>query len=134
MEIAVGSAIELNDTLQLTCEQGFPAEILDLERHKRKAIRLEDLQDLTFSFENKEGARLFHLEPVRVYLVQNLGGKWLFWGHVYMQSQTIAKALDAYGQWHWVSSGTYKIVELYDPLYQEIFTKRESPAGKSYFL
>jgi hypothetical protein len=30
----MGSNIELNDTLQITTEQGFP-DILDLERHKK---------------------------------------------------------------------------------------------------
>jgi len=34
----MGSYIEFNDTLQLTTEQGFPAE-LDLEKHLQEPFR-----------------------------------------------------------------------------------------------
>jgi hypothetical protein len=88
-----------------------------------------------FSFSKKEKARFFQSDPVRVYLVHNLNGKWLFWGKVYIQSQSITKKLDAEGNWknEWETSGTFIIVDLYEPAYQEAFTKRESPAGLSYF-
>jgi hypothetical protein len=131
----MGTGIELNDTLQLSNAQGFPADVLNLERHRSNPIKLEDVCERTFEFANKDGARVFHLDPVRVYLVQNLNGKWLFWGHVMIQSQSISKASGngSPSASSWVTSGTYKIVDLYDPEYQEAFTRRESPPGKSYF-
>ncbi|HEY6342993.1 MAG TPA: hypothetical protein VIY49_15985 [Bryobacteraceae bacterium] len=125
----MGSMIEINDTLQLTTEQGFPADILDLARHRKNPVTLEEIGNRVFSFQNKPNARMFQLDPVRVYYVHNIGGKWLFWGHVFIQSLSITK--DQKG--NWITGGTYKIVEIYPPDYQEIFSKRESPPGAGYF-
>ena len=125
----MGSMIEINDTLQLTTEQGFPADILDLARHRKNPVTLEEIGSRLFSFQNKPNARMFQLDPVRVYYVHNIGGKWLFWGHVFIQSLSITK--DPKG--NWITGGTYKIVEIYPPDYQEIFSKRESPPGAGYF-
>jgi hypothetical protein len=125
----MGSMIEINDTLQLTTEQGFPADILDLARHRKNPVTLEEVGNRLFSFQNKPNARMFQLDPVRVYYVHNIGGKWLFWGHVFIQSLSITR--DPKG--NWVTGGTYKIVEIYPPDYQEIFSRRESPPGAGYF-
>jgi len=125
----MGSMIEINDTLQLTTEQGFPSDILDLARHRKHPVTLEQVGNRIFSFQNKPNARMFQLDPVRVFYVHNIGGKWLSWGHVYIQSLSITK--DAKG--NWVTGGTYKIVQLYPPEYQEIFSKHESPPGLGYF-
>jgi hypothetical protein len=79
----MGSYLEINDTLQLTIEQGFPSNLLDLTKHTQNPI-----------------------------------------------------SLDQTGQWlnnEWQTSGTYKIIDLYDPEYQREFTRREAPKGKSYF-
>lgn len=131
----MGSFLEVNDTLQLTDTQGFPADLLDLERHRAEPITLADVAGRVFHFTAKDGARILHLDPVRVFLVRNLGGKWLHWGKALIQSQTIAKKLDPAGNWlgEWETSGSYLISEIYDPEYQEIVTRRESPAGKSFF-
>ena len=131
----MGTGIELNDTLQLSDAQGFPADVLNLESHRSKPMKVEDLAGRIFEFANKDGARVFHLDPVRVYLVQNVDGKWIFWGRALIQSQSITKASEpgASSTSSWVTSGTYKIVDIYDPDYQETFTKRESPQGKSFF-
>lgn len=130
----MGSLIEINDTLQLTEAQGFPSDLLDLERHRRSPLTLADVQGRVFSFQHKDGARIFHVPDVRVYFAHNRDGKWLFWGHVFVLSQTIqVAALSPSGEYSFVTSGTYKIVELYDPVYQELFTNRESPPGRSYF-
>jgi hypothetical protein len=131
----MGSGIEVNDTLQLTEAQGFPADILNLERHTSKPVKLSDVADKLFQFSGKDGARVFHLDPVRVYLVQNRHGKWLFWGRVLIQSQSIKKASSngSADQASWETSGTYKIIDIYDPEYQILFTQRESPPGKSFF-
>lgn len=131
----MGSNVEVNDTLQLTNDQGFPAAILNLTGHIQKPVTLSDVADKTFQFANKPGARLFHLDPVRVFLVHNIDGKWLIWGKVLIQSQTVHKELNTAGTWtgEWLTSGTYKIIDLYEPDYQRTFTRRESPPGKSYF-
>jgi hypothetical protein len=125
----MGSMVEINDTLQLTTEQGFPADILDLSRHRASPITLDQVKGRLFTFQNKPNARIFQLDPVRVYYVHNIGGKWLFWGHVFIQSLSITK--DADGKW--ITGGTYQIVQLYSPDYQEIFTRNESPPGAGYF-
>ena len=131
----MGSPIELNDTLQITTEQGFPEDVLNLSRHQKTSIAIQEVQNQHFSFSNKDGARLFHLDPVRVYLVHKLDGKWLFWGQALIQSQKIEKKLSDKGIWDgdWVTSGTFIIKKIYDPEYQEIFTRNETPPGKSYF-
>lgn len=131
----MGSTIELNDTLLLTPEQGFPADILDWETHRREPIALSRVAGVVFEFGGKAGARLFHLAPTRVYLVQNVSKKWLFWGKAQLVSQSIQQELDADGKWtwSWTTSGRFTISELYDPDYQEAFTRRESPPGASFF-
>lgn len=132
----MGSYIEINDTLQLTTEQGFPAHLLDIERHRKKPVTIDAVKDRIFKFKDKPSARIFQLDPVRVFYVHNIGGKWLFWGHVFIQSQTIYKKLDAKGNWKegdWLTSGTYRIDTLYDPQFQEVFTLREAPADRNYF-
>jgi len=131
----MGSPIELNDTLQITSAQGFPEDVLNLARHRETPITLNEIQGQLFAFKDKDSARLFHLDPVRVYLVHKLDGKWLFWGQALIQSQKIEKQLSDNKAWvgEWITSGTFIIKEIYDPEYQKIFTRRESPPGKSYF-
>jgi hypothetical protein len=131
----LGSPIELNDTLQITTEQGFPEDILNLTKHRETPITLNEVKGQLFTFKGKDGARLFHLDPVRVYLVHKLDGKWLFWGQALVQSQKIEKQLTQNGTWdgEWITSGTFTIKEIYEPDYQKIFTLRESPPGKSFF-
>ena len=55
----MGSYVELNDTLQITKEQGFPEE-LDWKQHLKNPY------------------------PVRNFLVENIDGKWLYWGQIHM--------------------------------------------------
>lgn len=132
----MGSIIEINDTLQITADQGFPSTLLSLEKHLKEPITLSEVKGKVFSFAKKDRARIYQGDPVRVYLVQNIDGKWLFWGKIYIQSQTISKKLDAQGNWladQWETSGTFIIVDLYEPLYQREFTIRESPPGMSFF-
>lgn len=132
----MGSMVEINDTLQLTTEQGFPADLLDLKKHQQKPVTLSAVQDRIFEFKDKPAARIFQLDPVRVYYVHNIDGKWLFWGRVFIQSETIYKNVDAKGNWKegdWLTSGTYKIIDIYDPKYQKAFTLHEAPADRNYF-
>lgn len=130
----MGTRMEFNDTLQISREQGFPGDLLDWERHRRAPIDPATLAGREFRFHKPE-ARFFHLDPCRVYLVESVAGKWLFWGRAMITSQTISKALAPGGAWagEWVTSGTFTVATLYDPAWMEAFSRRESPPGKSYF-
>jgi hypothetical protein len=125
----MGSIIELNDTLQITTDQGFPETTLNLEKHQLSRIKLKDLSDKIFEFKNKPDARIFHLPPTRCFLVHNINGKWLYWGKILILEQTI----NADNKNNKKTSGKYKIIEIYDPEYQKQTTIHESPEGKSYF-
>ncbi len=123
----MGSFIELNDTLQITTEQGFPEE-LDLSVHIKKPIRAEELKGRIFKFRGKPGARVYHVAPNRCFLVHNIDGKWLYWGKIVMLEQTISG--ESKNQ---MTSGKYRIIEIYELEYQKQITKHESPKGLSYF-
>jgi hypothetical protein len=120
----MGSHIELNDTLQITTAQGFPEKLLSLKKHQKKPITLKDVKGKVFSFKNKSGARVFHTQPTRCFLVHNINGRWLYWGHILMLEQTISGGFTA---------GKYKIIQIYEPEYQKQITRHESPEGQSYF-
>lgn len=125
----MGSLIELNDTLRITKEQGFPVDIFDLKRHQQDPIKFNQVENKFFEFFDKPKARIYHLAPTRVFFVQDINGKWLYWGKIMIIEQTIKGEL-AHEQ---KTSGKYRIIEIYDPVYQKEITKRESPVGKSYF-
>jgi len=125
----MGSFIELNDTVQITTEQGFPSDILNLEKHQKDPITLDDVKDRIFEFTNKPKARIYHPAPTRCFLVRNIDGKWLHWGKIVILEQTIkGDSIDSQ-----TTSGKFKITQIYDPEYQILVTKNETPEGKSYF-
>lgn len=122
----MGGKVIINDTLQITSEQGFPKE-LNLEKHRSKPITLEDVKDKVFSF-TKLDARLYQLAPTRCFLVHNIDGLWLYWGKIIMVEQTIK-----YDGKKSTTSGKFKIIQMYDPEYQREFTLRECPEGSCFF-
>jgi hypothetical protein len=75
----MGSFIEINDTLQITTEQGLPAE-LNFEKHQQKEFTVEDFKNKIFEFSEKSGIRIYKAPPVRNFLVHNINDKWLYWG------------------------------------------------------
>ena len=83
----MGSYIELNDTLQITKEQGFPEE-LDLDRHLQTPFTAEDFKGKVFEFKNKSEIRNYMAPPVRNFLVENRDGKWIYWGLVHITEIT----------------------------------------------
>jgi hypothetical protein len=138
----MGSLVEINDTLQITTEEGFPADLFSLARHRARPITLAEVGDRVFQFSGKVGPRFFHLDPVRVYWYHNIGGRWLAWGHIVMQEQTITRnpkftahqgAINVSDPAQWVTNGCYKVLKIYDPQYQEEFTRRDLPPELSYF-
>ncbi len=131
----MGTKIEINDTLNLTADQGFPCDVLNLQKHCEKPVEASQLCGKIFDFKLKEDARIFHLDPVRVFLVQNIEGKWLFWGHALIQRQEIKKrnAGDYWKAGEWETTGSFFIKQIYAPDLQKTITMNESPPGKSYF-
>ena len=125
----MGSYIELNDALQLTTEQGFPATELNLQRHRERPLFAGDFRDRIYEFQNKPGARIYHPAPNRCFLIHNLDGKWIYWGKIVMVEQTISGRTKE----DQTTSGKYMITEIYDPEYQEQATRHESPQGLSFF-
>jgi len=108
----MGSYIEFNDTLQITHEQGFSTE-LNLSHHLKKAITAKDFEGRILEFYNKPNMRLYHPAPVRVFLVHNIGGKWLHWGKVHVVEQTINAETQT-------TSGKYRIIQIYKPEHMRI--------------
>jgi len=103
----MGSFIEINDTLRITKEQGFPAE-LDLETHIKNSYNLDDIKDKVFSFKSKPKIRVYKIPPVRNFLVEDVNGKWVYWGLCYILSINHDYEKEE-------TSGTFKIVRLNTP-------------------
>ena len=83
----MGSFIEINDTLQVTKEQGFPKE-LDIEKHLAYPFTAEAFSDQIFSFTDKPAIRIYKAPPVRNFLVENRDGRWIYWGLCYIIETT----------------------------------------------
>ncbi len=103
----MGSIIEINDTLQITTEQGFPKE-LDYTKHKVKPYVAEDYAGQVFAFKDKPKIRTYQQPPVRNFLVQNINGKWLYWGLVHIIETT-------HDNLNRTTSGKFKIIYIYTP-------------------
>lgn len=103
----MGSLIEINDTLRINKEQGFPAE-LDLQTHLQNPYTLDAVADKVFSFSSKPNIRVYKQPPVRNFLVEDVDGKWVYWGkchileihHDYVKNET---------------SGKFKIISINSP-------------------
>ena len=103
----MGSFIEINDTLQISKVQGFPEE-LDYDKHKEKPFVADNFKDKIFEFKDKSEVRIYKLPPVRNFLVQNIDGKWLYWGLIHV----IEVNHDNVKQ---TTSGKFKIIYIYTP-------------------
>jgi len=103
----MGSLFEINDTLQISKEQGFPTQ-LDIVQHLKSPYSLDEIKDKTFKFSDKPKIRLYQQPPVRVFLVENVDGKWIYWGLAHILSVT-HNYVDK------TTSGTFKIIYLNSP-------------------
>jgi len=103
----MGSHIEINDTLQITTEQGFPVE-LDYDQHKTTPLKAEDFAGQVFEFRDKPGVRAYQQPPVRVFLVHRIKGKWLYWGLIHVIEVTHDSVKKT-------TSGKFKIIHIYTP-------------------
>mgnify|MGYP001559788499 CR=1 FL=1 len=118
----MGSLIEINDTLKISKERGFPKS-LTLDSHISYPSSSAKFIGQEFNFWNK-GERLYHISPTRVFLVEEIDGKWLYWGNALIISQIIGDGK---------TEGVYKIVKIYHPDFQKQMTIEESPKDRSYF-
>ena len=122
----MGSFIETNDTLQITREQGFPKG-LDLEKHLKNPIKTEDFSNKIFEFKNKDGIRVYHAVPVRNFLVENVGGKWIYWGLVHILEST-------HDLVNKTTSGKFKIIYINTPEeMKEVFRLTDQRPEFDYF-
>src|ERR1700760_461402 len=121
------SFIEINDTLRITSEQGFPTE-LKLATHLERPYTLDDVADKIFNFQAKPDIRIYKIPPVRNFLVQEIDGKWVYWGlcliqsvnHDYIKKET---------------SGTFQIIRLNNPNeMKEMFSLVDTRPELNYFL
>lgn len=103
----MGSFIELNDTLRITKEQGFP-DFLDINKHLESPYTMKDVDDKEFVFTSKDKIRVYQQPPVRNFLVEYIDAKWLYWGLCF-----ITEIRHDYV--NGVTSGKYKIVRLNTP-------------------
>lgn len=103
----MGNFIKINDTLQISTEQGFPKE-LDYEQHKIKPFIADNFEGKIFEFKDKPKIRIYKLPPVRNFLAQNINGKWLYWGLIHV----IELTHDNIKQ---MTSGKFKIIYIYTP-------------------
>lgn len=101
----MGSYLEINDTLRIDRAQGFPSE-LDLEKHKVTPFNAKDFEDRIFEFKNKPNPRIYPLFPIRVFFVEEVNGKWLYWGRV----QILEQSIDGQAK---TTSGKFKITKIY---------------------
>ncbi|MCP4374119.1 MAG: hypothetical protein GY797_39335 [Deltaproteobacteria bacterium] len=105
----MGSIIEINDTLKLKRGEQFPDNIAIGGIYK---FKLDD-------------RRLFHMKPVRVFLVEEVDGYWNYIGHVMIVKQTIDAIKNE-------TKGVYEVVALYPEEYAKLANEFESPKGKGY--
>lgn len=122
----MGSFIELNDTLQITTEQGFPEELV-LEKHQANPFKTEDFEGQIFEFKDKPDMRIYHPDPIRCFLVHNIDGRWLYWGHCKIIEQTI----DAIKK---TTSGKFKITQIYSPEHQRNMSTYEVNPGNEFIF
>lgn len=73
----------MNDTLRIDSSQGFPSD-LDISVHLRSPYKAEHFADRVFEFHDKPEIRVYKIPPVRNFLVQDIGGKWLYWGLIHI--------------------------------------------------
>jgi hypothetical protein len=99
--------IEINDTLRLDNSQGFPVE-LDIAKHLEKPYTADDFKGKVFTFKDKSEIRMYQQPPCRVFFVQFIQGKWLYWGLVQVLSITHDYERKTTG-------GTFKITYIYTP-------------------
>lgn len=107
----MGNLIEINDTLKLRRGDGFPEN-----------IKLGGV----YNFEVK-GKRLYNSDPTRVFLVEEIEGKWNYIGHALIQQYTVNALEDK-------TTGIFKVILLYPPEYVLMLNQYEPPKDKGHMI
>ncbi|MBI2106761.1 hypothetical protein HYT57_02145 [Candidatus Woesearchaeota archaeon] len=118
----MGTTVEFKDTLKLTKENGFPLE-LNLEQHVADPESSRRFLGKVISFHAK-GEVVYNHFPARIFLVEDIDGRWLYWGNGIVLEQTMGDMM---------TKGECIITKIYHPSFQKRMTIEESPTGKSYY-
>ena len=105
----MGHLIELNDTLKLKRGAGFPTD-----------LRVGGVYDFSIA-----GRRLYNLKPTRVFLVEEIDGKWNVVGHAMILRQTIDAVTER-------TTGQFEVAKLYPPEYSQLVNAFDTPPGKGF--
>lgn len=103
----MGSFIEINDTLRINKEQGFPVE-LEVTRHLEKPYTLQEVAGKIFTFKGKPKIRIYKIPPVRNFLVEEIDGKWVYWGLCHILETTLDYKKE-------ITSGKFEIIHINTP-------------------
>ncbi len=104
----MGSPLIINDTLQITTEQGFPKELIINKEYWFK----------------KDGRRLYRLPPGRVFLAHNQKGTWDYRGEAQVTELTILPLEEK-------TIGKFKIVKIYSEEHRKVLNANMQPPEKS---
>ena len=103
----MGSTVRINDTLQITPQQGFP-NALNIEQHLRQPILASAFETTVFEFFDKDGIRSFQQPPTVNFLVENRAGRHIYWGLIRVESI-------AHDYLNNTTSGRYRLQSIYTP-------------------
>ncbi len=121
----MGGKFICNDTLRISKAQGFP-DFLSLEKHLQAPYSLHDVEGKIFSF-NKPDLRLYQPTPIRVSWVEDVNGKWVYWGMINILETTLNFENNT-------TSGTYKVVKLFTPQQmRDYFEMKDGVVANNYF-
>ncbi len=113
------------DTLRISKAQGFP-EFLSLETHLQAPYSLKDVEGKIFSF-TKPDLRLYQPTPIRVSWVEDVEGKWVYWGMINILETTLNFENNT-------TSGIYKVVKLFTPeQMRDYFDMKDGVEANNYF-
>lgn len=125
----MGCNVYIKHILKLSKEEGFPLE-LRVEDHQANPDASRQFLGRSFEFEREgQGVHYYHA-PQSVFLVEDVKGKWLYWGRAEITRQvTDSDTVTPRGK----ISGKYVIVKIYDPESQKVITREESDYEQNYF-
>lgn len=104
----MGSIFEINDSLVITREQGFPKELV-LAVHFKKSFSAGDFDGKIFEFKNKKGIRVYQAPPCRNFFVEKTKErKWIYWGLCHILEIT-------HDYENKITSGKFKIIYINTP-------------------
>lgn len=121
----MGGKFIINDTLRISKDQGFPSH-LNVENHLRSPYADSDIVGKIFTFTKPE-LRLYQPYPIRVSWVEDVEGKWVYWGMITILQTTLDFEKNK-------TSGTYRVVKLFSPQgMKDYFDMKDGVEPNNYF-